>query len=144
MAPQTLKPLTPGYPAPMSCLLGTTSLARVVGADRELLLFVRHKQQIPSVRICPCARKVEVADDVLEVTLLIGPEDKLPFLHGNQLVKMTHSHHLHQIVIQVRPPRKLHPMLTKARRMLTPTMVYAVIGIAVETPGSAIALVSWL
>ena len=117
---ETLKPVTPGYPAPRSWLLDTTSLASVVGAGRELLYLVQHKQQIPIVRICARARKDQVAEDVLEVALLGGPEYNLPFLHGKQLVELTHSHQLHPILILMRPPCSLHPMLIKARRRLTP------------------------
>ena len=51
------------------------SLARVVEAGRELLHLVRHKQQTPSIRICACARKDYVAEDVLEDVLLGGPKD---------------------------------------------------------------------
>ena len=47
------------------------------------------------------ARKDEVAEDVLEVALLGGPEDTLP-LQGKQLVKLTHSHQLHRILILMR------------------------------------------
>ena len=48
---KTLKPVTPSYPTPTSQLLGTMSLARMAGADRELLyLVVRHEQQIPGRR----------------------------------------------------------------------------------------------
>ena len=70
---KTLKPVTPGYPAPPSWLLGTTSIARVVGAGRELIyLVVRQEQQIPSIRICACARKDQVAQNVLDDALLGG------------------------------------------------------------------------
>ena len=43
MTPPTskkLKPVTPGYQAPTSCLLGTTFLAHVVGAGRELVYLI--------------------------------------------------------------------------------------------------------
>ena len=142
---KTLKPAIPSYPTPTSQLLGTRSLARVVGADRELLyLVVRHEQQIPGHRTWACALKgPQVAEDVLEDDLLGGHEDTL-FLHGKQLVKLTHSHQLHRILILMRPTRSLHPMLTKERRRLTHTMAYARIeylDIDVEPVGSAIALV---
>ena len=150
IAPPTskkMKHVTPGYPTPASWLLGTVSLSRVVGAGHELLHLVHLKQQIRSTRICAFARKDEVAEKVLEVVLLGGPEDTLPFLHGKQLVKLTHNHQLHRILILMRPPRSLHPMLTEARRKSTHTMANAFVeylGIAVELSGSAIALVSWL
>ena len=130
MAPPTskkLKPVTPGYPAPTSCLLGTTSPARVLGAGRKLLFLIKHNQQFPSIRICASARNDEVTEGVLEVALLGGPEDKLSFLHIKQLVKLTHSHQLHRILKLMRPPRSLHPMLTKAHRRLTHILAYATI-----------------
>ena len=124
---KTLKPVTPGFPAPTSWLLNTTSLANVVGAGRVLFYLVQHKQQIPSIMICACARKYEVVEDVLEVALIGGPDDTLPFLHSKQLVKLTHSHQLHRILILMRSLRRLHPMLTKAPHRLTHTMAYAVV-----------------
>ena len=91
--------------------------------------------------------KDKVAEDVLEVAFLGGPEDTLPPLHGRLLVKLTHNHQLHRILILKRPLRSLHPTLTKALHRLTHTMTYVVIeylGIAVEPAGSAIALAFWL
>ena len=80
------------------------------GAGRELLyLVVRQKQQIPSSRICACLRKDEVAEDDLEVSLFGGPEDKLSFVHGKQLVKLTHSHQSHRILVLMRPTPSSHP-----------------------------------
>ena len=81
------------------------------------------------------------------VALLGGPEDTLLPLHGRLLVKLTHNHQLHRILILKRSPRSPHPMLTKALHRLTHTMTYAVIeylDIAVEPVGSAIALAFWL
>ena len=89
----------------------------------------------------------KVAEDVLEVALLGGPEDTLPPLYDKQLVKLTPSHHLHRILILTRPLRSLPSMLTKALHRLTHTMTYAVIeylDIALEPVGSAIALAFWL
>ena len=89
------------------------------------------------------AQRTPGAEDVLEDDLLGGHEDTL-FLHGKQLTKMTHSHQLHPILTLMRPPRSLHPMLTKAQHRLTHTMAYAGIeylDIDVEPVGSAIALV---
>ena len=61
---QDTEAVTPGYPPVTSWLPKTTSIARVVGAGRGLLyLVVRHKQQIPSIRIYACARKDEVAEE---------------------------------------------------------------------------------
>ena len=60
---------------------------------------------------------------------------------------MTHIHQLHRILILMRPPRSLQPMLTKVRRRLTHSTADTVIeylSIAVEPAGYAIALVSWL
>ena len=138
-----------GYPVPTNPLHGTTSLARVVGADRELFyLVVRQEQQIPSLSAHACALKGrQFAEDVLEDDLLDGAEDTLPFLHSKQLVKLTRSHHLHRIPIQMRPPRSSHPILTKVRRRSTRAMVYAgwfTLGIVVEPAGSVIAFASWL
>ena len=76
-----LQPVTPGYQAPTSCLLCTTSLAQ-------------HKQQFPSIRSCICAHKDNVAEDVLEVAGLGGPEDTQPFFHGK-----LHYHQLHRIMM---------------------------------------------
>ena len=146
-APLLTNPPKPGYPAPTSWLLDTTSLARVVGAGLELLYLVRHKQQVRSIRICAFTRKDGVAEDVLEVALLGGQEDTLPFLQSKQLVKFPISHQLHRILILMRPPRSLHLMLIKAPQRLTHTMANAVIaylGIAMEPAGFAIAPVSWL
>ena len=145
---RTLKPVTLSYPAPTSQLLGTTSLASGIGVGRELLyLVVQREGHLPSIRICAHARKDKVAEDVLEVALLGGPEDTLPPLYDKQLLKLTPSHQLHRILILMRPLRRAHPMLTKALHRLTPTMTYAVIeylDIAVEPVGSAIALAFWL
>ena len=145
---RTLKPVTLSYLAPTSQLLGTTSLARGIGVGRELFyLVVQCEGHLPSIRICAHARKDKVADDVLEVALLGGPEDTLPPFHGRLLVKLTHNHRLHRILILQRPLRSLHPMLTKALHRLTHTKTYTVIeylDIAVEPVGSAIALAFWL
>ena len=119
---RTLKPITLSYPAPTSQLLGTTSLAREIGVGHELLyLVVQREGHLPSIKICAHARKNKVAEDVLEVALLGGPEDTLPPLHGRLLVKLTHSRQLHRILILKRPLRSLHPMLTKALHRLTHT-----------------------
>ena len=146
-APFSTNPSKPGYPAPTSWLLDTTSLARVVGAGPELLYLVRHKQQVRSIKICAFTRKDGVAEDVLEVARLGGQEDTLLFPQSKQLVKFTIRHQLHRILILMHPSRSLHLMLTKAPHKLTHTMAYAVIeylGIAMEPAGFRIALVSWL
>ena len=101
--------------------------------SRSMNVSVR-AQRTPSRRGRPRGRPPRSHEDTL-------------FLHGKQLVKMTHSHQLHRILILMRPPRTLHPMWTKAQRRLTHTMAYAGIeylDIDVEPVGSAIALVSWL
>ena len=141
---KTLKPVTLSYPTPTNELLRTTSQARVIGTGRELLyLVVQHEGHLPSIRICARPRQDNVAEDVLEVALLDGPEDTLPLLYDKQLVKLTPSHQLHRSLILMRPLRSLHLILTKALHRLIHTMTYAVIeylDIAVEPMGSAIAL----
>ena len=113
------------------------------GAAQLLYLVVQNEEQVPNIRICARARKDKVPEDVLKMALLGGPEDTLPPLHGRLLLRLTHSHQLHRILILKRPLRSLLPMLTKALHRLTHTMTYAVIdylGNAVEPAGSAIAL----
>ena len=92
----------------MSKLLGTTSLVRM--------------QQIPIPSLPAQSRN---GKQVIEDALLGGPEETLLVLRGKQVVKSTHSHQVYRSLILKRPHRSLHPMLTKAHRRLTHTMVYA-------------------
>ena len=137
----------PPLPDRMSNLQDTEASNTELSGSELLYFVVQHEEHLPSIRICARVRKDMVAEDVLEVALLGGPEDTLPTLHGRLLVKLTHSHQLHRILIMKRPLGSLHPMLTKALHRLTHSMTLAVIeyrGIAMEPAGSANALALWL
>ena len=49
------------------------------------------------------------------------PVNTVPPFHGKSHLTSTLSHQLHRILIVMRPPRSLHPMLTKSARSLTHT-----------------------
>ena len=128
-------PVTPGCPAGCSA----QALERVVGAGCELFyLVIRHKQQTPSMRICACSRRGRLRGRPPG-----RPRGQTTISSRQAAREIDSQSSITSDPDLMRPPRSLHPMLTKAPHRLTHTMAYAVIeylGIAVEPAGSAIAL----